>query len=218
MAEYFGFFYDENYDNMTCRLYSATSAKGRVIIPDYVEELGKKYKVVGLGRKDSAEMRKEPSDKRIKDISKYPLEWLGGYGPFTRNYKDELDFDRALPPNNTVTSVKLPDTVYYLWSGAFRRCYALEEVNLPKGITVIPPRAFSGCRALKSIQLHEGITEICDMAFFGCSAMKEITIPSTVTKIGKEAFGDAYQCKSGLEVVNTTKVLYLCIPTLLQTG
>lgn len=96
----------------------------------------------------------------------------------------------------------MPDTVVRLYHGAFRRCYALEEVILSKNITVIPDQAFSGCRALKSIQLHEGITEIGHNAFLGCSAMKEITIPSTVKKIGSAAFGDSNQNKNGLTVVN----------------
>lgn len=198
---YFGFEYSL-FDDKTCRLDSATSAKGRVIIPDYVESNGGKYKVTSFGRIEEAKMREEPSDKRIKDISKYPTENIGGYSPFTCNNRDELDYERALPPNYIVTSVKLPDTVIRLRECAFRRCHALEEVNLPKGITVIPFRAFSGCKALKSIQLHEGITEIGGWAFIGCSAMKEITIPSTVTKIGENAFNDTNQGKSGLEVVN----------------
>lgn len=202
LYNYFGFYYDFYKDNSKrCRLDSATSAKGRVIIPDYVESNGEKYKVVSVVRSGYAYMREKPSDKRIKDISKYPLKNLSSYSPFTCNYRDELDIDRALPPNNTVTYVKLPDTVTLL-GATFRRCYALEEVILPKGITVIGGKTFSECRALKSIQLHEGITIIGSEAFAGCSAMKEITIPSTVTKIDEKAFNDTYQNKSGLEVVN----------------
>ena len=106
------------------------------------------------------------------------------------------------PPNTTIKSIVLPETIKTLCESAFRRCHALEEVNLPKGITNIPKRAFSGCRALKSIQLHEGITEIGDHAFLGCSAMTEITIPSTVTKIGEGAFCDSDASNCGLNVVN----------------
>lgn len=200
--DYFGFKYSTLQEKNECELWGAPNVKGRVVVPKYVECNGEKYTVTKIHSWVGDHVI-EPQDKRLKDKDKWPTESCHCNSPFAyeHNYY-EPDFNLAFPPNRTVKVVVLPDTINMLGGGCFRRCYALEEVNLPKGITVIPFRAFSGCRALKSIQLHEGITEIDDKAFFGCSAMKEITIPSTVIKIGEQAFGDSAETKSGLEVVN----------------
>lgn len=187
MVEYFGFYYKLNDDNKTCRLDSATSAKGRVIIPDFIEWFGKKYKVTDFGRDGCAFYYTTPSDKRIKDKSKFPIHILDNFSPFSKCNPEEIK-ERCITPNTTVTYVKLPDTINVLLNCAFLRCAALEEVVLPKGITQIPRRCFSECIALKTIQLHEGIKEILEKAFSGCSALTEITIPSSVTYIGREAF------------------------------
>ena len=66
--KYFGLSYWMNYDGTTCRFYYGPEAKGRVIIPDYVEGNGKRYKVTAFGESFEATMRQQPSDKRIKDI------------------------------------------------------------------------------------------------------------------------------------------------------
>lgn len=179
----------------------SVNAKGRVIIPKTVMYNGQEYKFNHFGNALDAYMTAQPKDKRIKDRAKYPKIKLGAYSPFTQNHENEMTLDAALPPNTTVTYVKLPETADLYW-GAFRRCYALEEVELPRRIKKIFHDCFRDCRSLKSIQLHEGIEEIGSHAFAGCTAMKEITIPSTVTEIGEEAFGDTDQNKSGLEVVN----------------
>lgn len=199
--DYFGMRYELSNDSKIAWLISAINAKGRVFVPKSVMYNGQEYEVTYLQSK-SAYMLTQPNDKRIKDKSKFPEESIGRYGPFTKHYEYGMNLDEALPPNTTVTYVKLPETIRSLEQGAFRRCYALEEVELPKNIKRIAYDCFSECISLKSIQLHEGITEIGDDAFRGCTAMKEITIPSTVSKIGSNAFGDTYRNKSGLEVVN----------------
>ncbi len=199
--EYFGMRYEIFGENLAI-LISATNAKGRFIVPKFIMYNGIECEVCMIGSYKRAYMLIQPDDKRIKDKSRFPKEAIGYYGPFTENHEYETDFEKALPPNTTVTYVKLPETISVLYPGAFRRCHALEEIELSKKIEEIPERCFSGCISLKFIQLHEGIKKIGDHSFIGCSAMKEITIPSTVTAIGRAAFADSATSKCGLEVVN----------------
>ncbi len=171
-----------------CRVEGAAYSKGRVIIPSKVTFEGKDYIVRQFGRDSQAFCRNLPTDHRIKDREKFPIENIGYYSPFTHYYVDTLSEFDALPANTIVTYVKLPDTINRLGSGAFRRCRALEEVILPKAITIIPNCCFKDCVSLKNIQLHEGITEIGIRAFDYCRALTEIIIPNSVTSIGDYAF------------------------------
>ncbi len=77
-------------------------------------------------------------------------------------------------------TIKIPDTVKYMGSGAFKFCRNLEEITLPKGLSEIPHMLFSGCKSLKSIKVSEGVKDICEFAFYDCPSLEEIYLPSTV--------------------------------------
>lgn len=189
--EYFGFSYCIANDDKSVALKQVPYAKGKIFIPKEVEYNNKKYPVIQIGGFTLSVQRETAgvieTDRRKKNYWREEPHWVFDHkesvSPFTENTGYASDPEKQINPNTTVTYVKLPDSIEILGDAAFRKCYALEEVELSKAITKIPFRCFSGCKSLKSIQLHEGITEIGDYAFIGCTALKEITIPSSVTTI-----------------------------------
>lgn len=70
----------------------------------------------------------------------------------------------AFANNETLTKIKIPDTVETIGDGAFEGCSALEEVAIP-----------------------DSVKEIGDSAFKD-SAVKTVTLPDSIEKIGQGAF------------------------------
>ncbi|MDD6583042.1 MAG: leucine-rich repeat protein [Bacteroidales bacterium] len=191
--DYFGCLYEINGDGKTVSLRGARNVKGKFFIPSQVENQGKTYTVTSIKTRDEW-VYEWKIDKRLKDGGSWAD--TGNRekaGPFTGSLYSE-----TVTANNNVTSVIIPDTIKELSAGAFRKCYALEEVSMPKSVTKIPFRCFSGAKALKYIELHEGIISIEKLAFFNCAALTEITIPSSVKTIDESAFDG----NCGLKVVN----------------
>lgn len=107
----------------------------------------------------------------------------------------------------TVTAVKLPDTIKSIGKGAFYALYRLERINIPDGVLSIGESAFSSCFALKaldipdsvtevgakllsadskleSVRLPAGLSEIGDYMFSGCESLKSVDIPKGVKRVG----------------------------------
>lgn len=207
--EYFGMRYItlEGNDNEVALKKGPSS--GRVIIPKQVEHNGKTYVVTQIGH----ESRKVVGENRLKEGTGIPDNrrkdgWKVApvYVPIRYEEIGPFNYDwirgTYMPETSAIDSIVMPDTVNSLYDNAFRRCQKLKTIELPHKITAIPQRAFSGCILLENCTLHEGIVSIGKRAFFGCSALKEISIPSSVKTIDDNAFGDASNSLSGLEVVN----------------
>lgn len=117
----------------------------------------------------------------------------------------------AFANNDSLVSVKIPDTVIVISYQAFYDCDQLITVNLPanlqvlgdkvfascnvlQGPVVIPKSmtkcgdlVFSGCESLTEILLEDGLTQLFSSMFYG-SAIKTITIPDSITVLGAHAF------------------------------
>ncbi len=94
--------------------------------------------------------------------------------------------------NNTVKSVKLPDSITVIPYGFFRRCMALEKVMIPDSVKAIDGYAFSDCIALKEIKLPKSLELIEQNAFSGCVSIEKIELPDSLITIGNYAF---YNCE-----------------------
>lgn len=203
--DYFGFRYEINEDDKTAVLEWAPEARGKVFVPKEVEKDNKKYTVVGFGghvipvyKWEGGERETDGRKKNYWKVEPHKVvDYHANLCPFSRYYYCIDDV-----PDRKVTSVVLPDTITTLGIVAFKKCEALEEVQLSKSITKIPSGCFDSCKKLKHIELHEGITQIDYHAFAGCEALTEITIPSSVKSIDDGAFGNAVFSRSGLTVVN----------------
>lgn len=87
-------------------------------------------------------------------------------------------------------SIRLPDTLMEIGSGAFINCYFLKTAELPQTLTGVSEEMFAECINLTSIELPETVTDIGSSAFSGCARLTEVHIPDSVTNIGKDAFAE----------------------------
>lgn len=128
----------------------------------------------------------------------------------------------------TITKIKLPDSIRSIGSGAFSSCFGLMELNIPDGVTEIGDSVFSGCKLtklvipetvakmgngvfggcteLRSVMLPQNITELGTYMFSNCKALKSITLPSALQTIRKCAF---IRCETLEEIVIPEKVTEL---------
>ena len=91
----------------------------------------------------------------------------------------------------SLTDIRIPDTVTAIDDSAFLGCEKLESITIPSSVQTIGINAFVKCKALKKVNLSEGLQTICNDAFGNCYSLKEITIPNSVQKIAKGAWGDS---------------------------
>ncbi len=87
-----------------------------------------------------------------------------------------------------LATLALPDEVYSVGDRAFSGCESLTSVVLPSALDSIGLAAFSGCAALTTIDLPGGISQISESAFEGCASLTALTIPEAVTQLGNRAF------------------------------
>ena len=70
---------------------------------------------------------------------------------------------------------------------AFKKCIALDNIEIPPSVEKIGGAAFDGCLSLKKIVLNEGLYVIGENAFTDC-AIEQLELPSTLRKIERGAF------------------------------
>ncbi|WP_278692154.1 leucine-rich repeat domain-containing protein [Leyella stercorea] len=79
---------------------------------------------------------------------------------------------------------------------AFSLCDSLTSIKIPNSVTHIGNDVFGGCRSLTSINIPNSVTNIGDKAFSGCKSLTKITIPSSVVNMNGNPFlgwnGDLY--------------------------
>lgn len=137
--------------------------------------------------------------------------------------------DSAFKAQNSIKSVKIPDTYTYvgnyafydcdslvsvefvgtnltdIGNNAFEGCNALTSINIPTSVTTVGSFAFKDCTSLTDIDLGASIVSVGEGAFFGCQALKTINIADTIKDINKNAF---YGCDV-LEYTEESNALYL---------
>lgn len=115
-------------------------------------------------------------------------------------YKSENTWDE-------LTSVKLPDTLMYIGSLAFRG-NSLESIYIPSEVSTIGILSFAD-NNLSNITIEEGVTKIGNSAFFN-NNISNITIPNSVSQIDEYAFAsnDIREITIGNEVVIGKRSFY----------
>ena len=105
---------------------------------------------------------------------------------------------------NTLTSVKLPESLLSIGNEAFYQCYNLESMVIPSNVNKLGKGIFKGCDNLKSISLPTNIDEIPDSMFSNCVILDNVVIPEGVKVIGNSAFGACLKL-SNLTLPSTLK-------------
>lgn len=104
--------------------------------------------------------------------------------------------DEAFSMNNTIVSVKMPDSVTVVGKQAFFASYTLSTVELSENLESIGYAAFINCPKLSSVTLPSTLKIIGSEAFAECKMLKHINIPGSIIEWGSYTFLD-----SGLETV-----------------
>ena len=123
-----------------------------------------------------------------------------------------------------LTIIDLPDTITYLYNGAFNNCPGLIQATVRSG--VLGSSAFSSCPLLTKVTLGEGVTSIGSTAFHNDTALKSVSIPASVAKISYQVFGNcesltdltveednsAYCVEGNVLYTKDKKKLVACLP------
>lgn len=87
-----------------------------------------------------------------------------------------------------IKSVRIPNSIVTINSGAFSFCNQLSSVVLPSSITEIADRVFEYCNSITALSIPDNIISIGNHAFDCCRSLREIVLPENVTTIGDSAF------------------------------
>jgi len=97
--------------------------------------------------------------------------------------------------NQSLVSIKLPNTVTRIGEKAFYKCQVLSSIQLPNSLISIGNGAMWECNSLKNIEIPNSVEEIEDWAFLD-SDLETIVIPASVKKFGKNIFAQCTNLKS----------------------
>lgn len=93
---------------------------------------------------------------------------------------------------SNLKTVKLPDGMEDICTGAFYGCSSLQSINMPANLQRIGDYAFEGCVSLPSAEFHS-LQDIGYKAFYGCSGLQWVKLPDCMESVGQSAFED---CRS----------------------
>ena len=101
---------------------------------------------------------------------------------------------KAFAGCESLTSVKLPNTLKIIEQEAFRDCTQLTSITIPASVTKVGDSAFENCESLKDLIISEGVTELGAKCFLECRSLETVSIPKSIKKIGvgeqhSESFG-----------------------------
>ena len=126
-----------------------------------------------------------------EEIEGLPVTWLGDFA-----FRD-----------TAIRSVRFPESLVGIGTGAFQGCRRLTDFLLPTGLRIIRCEAFHGCRSLIRVVLPEGLMELGTIesnrskarragAFEDCVGLVEIHVPDSVVVMAKNTFKGCVNLKS----------------------
>lgn len=89
-----------------------------------------------------------------------------------------------------LTSVYIPNSVFFLGNSAFEGCTALKDIHMSDSVFNIHEKTFYGCESLTSIVLPKLLLSIGSWAFSGCKSLTSITIPAIVKELNCESLSN----------------------------
>lgn len=101
-------------------------------------------------------------------------------------YRNNLAW--AFFKNESLVTVKLPESITEVGEDIFGDCKTLRGVKLPEGVSRINKEAFYGCSILEKINFPAKLTSVGDNAFSLCSKMELDNLPNSLLHVGQSAF------------------------------
>ena len=174
----------------------ANDPSGELILPEKVIENEVEYTLTAI--EDNAFIDPSFQNENLDDA--VTLEQMLA---ITRNY------------TSPITSIKIPDTVTSVGTGAFAYNESLVSVDMGEGITSISDNLFSACINLKNLQLPSRLTSVGDFAFVYCNDLNEIVLPDSVQTIGENAFS---ACATLLKVTISQNLVSIAANAFVDSG
>lgn len=103
-------------------------------------------------------------------------------------YRNNLAW--AFFKNESLVTVKLPESITEVGEDIFGDCKTLRGVKLPEGVSRINKEAFYGCSILETINFPAKLTSVGDNAFRSCLSLELDNLPNSLLYVGREAFCD----------------------------
>lgn len=101
-------------------------------------------------------------------------------------YRNNLAW--AFFKNESLVTVKLPESITEVGEDIFGDCKNLRGVKIPEGVSRINKEAFYGCSILETINFPAKLTSVGDNAFSLCSKMELDNLPNSLLHVGQSAF------------------------------
>lgn len=117
--------------------------------------------------------------------------------PDLYNGNEYVLFGYAFYDNDSITKIKIADSIKIIDKSSFRSCDNLKEVDLGDGVGSIGEYAFAYCVKLSNVIFGDELKELGNYSFLGCSTLSEIVVSDNVETVGKYAFAE-----TGLTKVN----------------
>ena len=92
--------------------------------------------------------------------------------------------------NNATQSVQLPKTLRYIASGALKNL-SITSITIPENVYFIGDDVFYNCDALQSIELPSSLLNIGNSFCYDCDALQSVELPSSLLSIG---YSFCYDC------------------------
>ena len=192
-----GIFYQTLPDTLTVAVgYEFGSRyEGDIVIPDYVEYEGRRFKVTEIG------MWAFEGDTTLTSVHLPSTLKVIGAAAFALTRLTEVEIpdsvlevgSLAFSDCDSLLSVEIGRSVKTIGNFAFDNCKKIESIDLPDGLENLGSFAFAYCMSLDSIVLPSGIVDIKESTFYSCHDLKTIRFSDAVHTIGPRAF---HECVS----------------------
>ena len=104
--------------------------------------------------------------------------------------------DYAFSGMYRLNSINMPTSLQTIGSYAFDNCYSIKSLTIPNSCTSIGIYAFNNCANLKTLTLPSGLTQLPNGLFCGCSSMESVTLPEGLTYLPSYIFSGMTSLKS----------------------
>ena len=163
-------------------MQGTTGRPEQVILPDTLEELGKRIQW-------GEPLRKIRLSKNLKRMGE---SCFSGCKNLT-----EIDLPEGLSVMGSsafsysgLKDITIPGSVRKIQHFTFGRCSDLETVKIMPGVETVGDSAFEECKSLIKVELPDTLKRIEYRAFAMCESLKSIQIPASVEEIDPEAFAE----------------------------
>ena len=180
--------------------------KNPLVIPPTVENDGKTYTVVEIGKytfEGQTGLKSITLPNTLQRIDSWAFHATNNSTPGLRS----IDIPDSVTEIGTsafngcsyLTDVRLSPNVKYLVD-CFIDCERLQYIEIPEGVKTLS-QTFDGCKNLETVILPTSLEKIYDLTFNDCEQLRYLYLPENVCKVDWNSSFD----KTGLELIEVSE-------------